>query len=103
MSRKEKKKGAERVRQCANLCNHALESDIFIVYLLLPFPPFLICNINKIHVCNKGQDMKPNVSEMIQKKKKYTFGVGQIGVFAYLSSCHPCRYFFLKSEFQPPT
>lgn len=26
---------------------------------------------------------------MAPKKKKHTFGVGEIGVFAYLSSCHP--------------
>lgn len=31
-------------QNCANLRNHSLKRDIFIVYLILPFTPLLVCN-----------------------------------------------------------
>lgn len=83
---------SERGKKCANLCNHALEGDVFVVYLILAFPPFFICRNQFKDQLIWFSRLKPNEqnSEIKRRRKENTFWVGEIGVFSNFSACH-CR------------
>lgn len=82
-----------------NLGNHALESDVFIVYLLFTLPQFSICHY-QTRKKKKKINLKPHIpSQKItwsqitnntknEKRKVRTFGIGEIGVFSNFSSRH---------------
>lgn len=87
--RKKKKRKEERGEgeaKCANLGNHSLEGDVFVVNLILPFSPFFIwpCYL-------KPGKIKDTYFTQINKeklRKRNTFWVSEIGIFANFSPCH---------------
>lgn len=54
-----------------------------------PFPHFLSVTLNQIHIFNKFKKTKSKKQNNYEREiKNNTFRVGEIGVFADLSSCH---------------
>lgn len=84
----------------ANLSNHALECDIFIVNLVLSLSPFLIYtemgqgrNQDSKLINTKARNLThPKRFSILFSSsmylRRFTFGVGEIGVLSDLSSRH---------------
>jgi hypothetical protein len=72
----------------SNLCNHALEGDVLIVDLVLPFPKLPVCACTEPNTPIQELEKIGVGKSTNQRKEARTFGVAEIGVLADLAPGH---------------